>query len=442
MIRVLVISFECWRDDSNGGNVLSNLLEGMDDIEFAQIYCKGGVPQNKVCKKYYRMNDKMVLNAIINHESSLGNVINYEEYPDNSPADSENNRFYDFFRAHDWPIFFLLRDLLWMVAPIKNNRLRNFILEFEPNLIFAPCYSSLTMLELDRWVKSIVDVPMVSYISDDNYSLKQIRFDPFFWIHRLLIRKSIRTTSKYYSYMYTMTEQQASELSKELNIRMPILRKGVQINQCVRTCLKDHDRKYKFIYAGGTYLGRDEILYKIAKALQDLCQEGILDYEFDIYTSSIVPEKYMKVLNNNCCKIHKAIEKQELAVCYSDCDFALHVESFDRKYAYQTRLSFSTKIVDCLGSGCATIAVCPSMNAGWQYLKENNAAFCIDSIDNIKEELRAIILDKSAINLVKDNAKRCLEKNHNINLIRDNLHDDFVSLATNAIRSDDENYSN
>ena len=40
-MKVLVISAEVWRNDKNGGNVLSNIF-GDTGYEFAQIYCNPG----------------------------------------------------------------------------------------------------------------------------------------------------------------------------------------------------------------------------------------------------------------------------------------------------------------------------------------------------------------------------------------------------------------
>ena len=50
-MKVLVISAEAWRDDTNGGNVLSNIFNNMD-ATFAQVYCSTQLPSNKICNKY------------------------------------------------------------------------------------------------------------------------------------------------------------------------------------------------------------------------------------------------------------------------------------------------------------------------------------------------------------------------------------------------------
>ena len=66
-MKVLVLSAEVWRDDKNGGNVLSNIFEGLD-AEFAQVYCNPGEPDNFLCKRYYQMTDGMVVRNILKRE--------------------------------------------------------------------------------------------------------------------------------------------------------------------------------------------------------------------------------------------------------------------------------------------------------------------------------------------------------------------------------------
>lgn len=430
-MKVLIISQECWRDDSNGGNVLSNLFENWKDVEFAQIYCKGDLPQNSICKKYYRMNDKMVFKSVFKRKNGAGEVIEYNEWPDNTVTKSTDKKFYDFFRKYDYPIFFLIREMIWALAPTKNNKIKEFVTDFNPDIIFAPCYANVAMNKLDRWIQRILKKPMISYISDDNYSLKQFRLDPFYWIHRFIIRKNIRETSKQVFCMYTMTEQQADELSTELKLDMPILRKGIHISKKVEGQLPA-TKKIKIIYAGGTYLGRDKTLYMFAKAMNELKSEGI-NYSMDIYTSSKITSKYFKVLNDGeNCHVHNPIKMDELKEEYKRSDIALHVESFKRKYAYQTRLSFSTKIVDCLESECVTIAICPKINAGWQYLKSNGVAYCISSLKNLKKDISLLLNDDYKMKEIRNNARRCLELNHDLNKIQKQMYCDFKDAIQNA----------
>jgi hypothetical protein len=51
-LRVLLITRECLRTDSNEGNVLINLFENQP-MELANIYCKPGVPDVDMCHGRY-----------------------------------------------------------------------------------------------------------------------------------------------------------------------------------------------------------------------------------------------------------------------------------------------------------------------------------------------------------------------------------------------------
>ena len=88
-------------------------------------------------------------------------------------------------------IFYIIRSLIWKLAKWDTVELRNFIKEFNPDLIFAPCYASHELLAIDRMVKAVCNVPMISYISDDNYGLKQFRLSPFYWLNRFVLRKNV-----------------------------------------------------------------------------------------------------------------------------------------------------------------------------------------------------------------------------------------------------------
>ena len=103
-MRVLIISAEVWRDDTNGGNVLTNLI-GSLDAEVAQIFCNPGEPQNNICKKYYQMTDGMVMRSALRHRP-IGRCIEYDDFPtggdkDSVSADQPNKRMYSFSTATD-----------------------------------------------------------------------------------------------------------------------------------------------------------------------------------------------------------------------------------------------------------------------------------------------------------------------------------------------------
>jgi len=429
-IKILIISSELWKNGTNGGNVLSNLFEGMD-AEFAQIYCSPGSPDNTVCEKYYQMTDFMMINNVIKghkvgkgfeyfHKSALQPTLSY--------ASQENKGFYRFFSRYRLNLFFVIKELLWKLAKWDNQQLSKFITDFEPDIIFAPCYASHYMLQITRYVANLTSKKVISYISDDNYSLRQKSLSPIFWINRLILRSSMRKTFPYYSLTYTMTDEQLFELKSALNANMKILRKGGDFSgDCVKTSV---NLPIRMVYAGGIYCGRWKTLAYIGELLKKINQDEI-KMRLDIYTQTNITTKQRKLLNDNCnIFLHQPVSQTELNQIYQSSDIALHVESFEKQYKLLTRLSFSTKIVDCLASSCAVMAISSKEHSGLTYLKKEDAAICIDDPSKIEKALQKIADNPEIAIKYANKAWDCGKRNHQIESIRAGLHKDLLGIAS------------
>lgn len=413
-LKVLLITRECLRAASNEGNVLLNLFEGLP-VELANIYCKPGIPNSAQCRHYFQLTDRMALENVLRHVPMGCEVQLQEQCPEETAkVEAENKKFYDFFRNHNLEIFHLVRECLWQLADFKSDRLEGFIKSFSPDVIFAPlCYNRF-VLRIHRYAIGFADCPAVTYIYDDLYSLRQLRFSPVYWLNRFLLRRAIRKNLPLYRFAYTMTEQQASEYKQMLKIPMKILLK------CVA---EEHGTPIthegiRVLYAGGIYYGRDKTLVCVADAVRCLQTEGY-DVRLDIYTSSPLKKRVATKLNDGqASKVHSPVMPSELMQLYAQSDIALHVESFKKRNALLTRLSFSTKIVDCLASGCAVLAICPKINAGWQYLEDEQAALCICKTAQIKGAVRQLAESKNRREQLAAAAKKCLAQYHDSEKVR------------------------
>src|SRR5690606_12563744 len=169
--------------------------------------------------------------------------------------------YFNVFKRYRLSMFTTARELLWKIAPWKTKDLDDFVLNFKPDIIFAPCYGHMFMLRLNRYIKQLTDAPVISYISDDNFSLRQYSISPFFWLNRMLTRSAIKKTFKDYSLVYTMTNEQAVELRNALGANMKVLRKGGDFSAAFSG--KKLNEPIKMVYAGGIYINRWQILAKI-----------------------------------------------------------------------------------------------------------------------------------------------------------------------------------
>lgn len=420
-MNILVISYEAWRDTNNGGNVLSNIFCAFPDADIAQIYCSGEAPQNSICRKYYQIADSMLLTK------GKGRRLEEKDYSDTAqedPASIENeinSRIPGAFKSAS----LLVRELMWSVMNWRTKDLDAFITEFKPDIIFAPCYYYYHVSELALYVKSIAKCPMISYISDDNYSLRQIRFAPSFWINRLITRKWIRRIFSECSLVYTMTRMQKTEYEKLFGRPMKILCKSAPFERIN----KEPGNPVRLIYAGSLYLNRWKILAAISDALAVLNDDEV-KAQLHIFSGTNLNSRQKKMLNdgkNSFC--HGLIPYRELEEWYKKSDVAVFAESFDLKNRLLTRLSFSTKIIDCLNSGCAVLAVGPADQGGMQYLKENDAAICVNSLKELPAAVRAIAEDPGMIVRYSEKANQLGKKNHMKADIEKSLRKDFYDIA-------------
>lgn len=426
-MRILIVSYEAWRDTNNGGNVLSNVFSAFPDADIAQIYCSGELPQNSVCRKYFQISDSMLLSR------RGGRALEMKAYDADTSASEDviDNKVKSSIPSLFKESALLMRELLWVLLPWKTEELEQFILDFKPDIIFAPCYYYFHVSMLALYVKSIANCLMISYISDDNYSLRQLRFSPSFFLNRLITRKWIRRHFSESCFVYTMTELQKKEYEALLNRPMKLLCKSADFSGGE----KEVGSPVRFIYAGGLYLNRWKVLAKLAEAIGELNRTGV-KAELHIYSGSQLSSGRIKKLNDGRNSfLHSAISYGELAEKYKSSDIAVHVESFDLKNSLITRLSFSTKIIDCMNSGCAVLAVGPSTQAGIAYLKDNDAALCVN---DMKDLSRAVADLAGSEELIRQYAAKSIQlgkKNHRKEDIEKGLRQDFNDAVNGAYSS-------
>ena len=427
MLRVLLITREPWRDDSNEGSVLSSWFDGQP-MEMANIYCKPGLPSNKCCKRSFQLTDKMAVKKLLKGES-MGAVIDLSEASDEEkqPAtEQEKKSFYDFFRRNNWASFFLLREALWSLAGWKSEKLEAFVDDFNPDVILAPlCYSRYVMA-IQRWAANRLQKPMVGIVWDDLYSFNQWHFSPIYWLNRLLQRRSVKKTVDACEKLYTLSPQQAEAFGKQFHRELGVFPKvGMQ----QETSLSADDSCVRFIYAGGIYFGRLKTLGSIVETLERLNKEGFA-CRMDVYSNSPGVETLER---EGVCQVHEPVSADELRKCYGAAHVAVHAEGFDRASTQQMWYSFSSKIVDCLSSGCAVLTVCPKVNCGCRYLMDHEAAVCAGHPSEIDANVELLVKDAAQRKLWAQRAKDCFQSYHTSEKVKALVCQELMEVAKNTV---------
>lgn len=423
-MRILIISKEAWRDEQNGGNVLSNMFSQLPNAEFAQIYCNEQEPNNTICRNYYQMSDRMMVNNIL-HRAHVGRKVVFDKVPTKTEAKVESYKTAG--GKFGGNLKRVARELVWAIGRWDKKEIITYAREFNPDIIFAPCYGNHYMQRLTALVHNALNVPVVSYISDDFYTNKQFKFSPIFWLNHMLIRRRTRKIFRHYSLVYTMTDEQKQQCEHDFGANMKILRKNGKFeNQYLKSKVNDPIR---FVYAGGIYLNRWKTLGALAEAMRHINADGV-KMVLDIYTNNKLDQQMQQEINDGItARVHKAVSMAELMDIYHKSDVALHAEAFDITNRHVVRMSFSTKIVDCMDSGCAVMAICDKKQAGGSYLRRNECAICIHDLKQIESVLRNIADHPNQLIKMQNKAFEVGRKYHLQENITRDLINDFESLC-------------
>jgi glycosyltransferase involved in cell wall biosynthesis len=185
----------------------------------------------------------------------------------------------------------------------------------------------------------------------------------------------------------------------------------------------------KIVYAGNLFYGRWEILKLLADEIERINTDSVKMF-LEIYTTATITHEIDKALNRgpSSC-IMGALPYEDIKKVLQKADIVLHVESFEPKQIKSTRLSFSTKIIDCMQSGSCMMAIGPSSVASIQYLSEIEGSIVVDDLNKLREVLKSIINNP---NIIIENAEKLNQYarvNHNLEVNRDRLKNDFREIC-------------
>lgn len=119
---------------------------------------------------------------------------------------------------------------------------------------------------------------------------------------------------------------------------------------------------------------------------------------------------------------------EEIKTILHDADYVLQVESFEQEQIDYIHYSFSTKIIDCLQSGSAVLAIGPAGIASIEYLRKIEGVIVIDSIDNIWDVVSQAIEETDSIITNAEKIREFATAHHDMTTNRQNLREAFCSL--------------
>ena len=435
-MRILLITSEEWNDFVYPNGILTNWFSNFN-VDVAQIYTSPGLPINNICDYYFQITDSQMAKSILGGPKA-GRVVykkTDKDFISNAKENAQRKGVYGFFKKLSlwWrtPIM-LVKDLIWDMGRYDKEELQLFVKKFNPDIVFCPRYVSKGLMRLEKVVSTMTTAPFVAFTADDEISLENVKWWQLAYYRRLSAKYRFKKHVRLYSHYFTFSQDQADEYKAEYNISTSTIFKSGDFSSAIDN--KTVCSPIRLVYAGHLYCNRWKSLEEIGKALNKINDTSV-KMILEVYTQDELTAQQKRALCEDRYIFYKgSVTPDQLVNIYKKSDIALHVESFDEKYKKKTRVSFSTKIIDLMASGCAILAICWDKHAGYQYLKSNDAAFCCPNYQSIYPTLKSICDTPHLIIDYQKKAFNCGKNNHSRDVIHKRMLDVFETAIKNNKR--------
>ena len=384
--KLLFITINGW-NNTTGTATIPSIIDGYPKECVANIFVRPDIPKSPVCDRYFQISEFDVIRSIYDKSSLPGRIIHKEEESERLCLNFELQK-HKKMKNVRIPFYSYIRDILWYLGNWKNENLKRFIQDYDPDVILFPAEGIISFLNLANYIIELTGKPYVIFFWDDNFTFKSKGFS----FYRLFLRKKISVLAKNSKASFAITPKMCNECKLYLNIEPKMLTRPVSMRS-VKNNLNCAGRTINILYTGSLYIDR----YKTIKLLVDVIKEINNDKEqkfhLDIYTNSVLSSSDKKGFNiAEICTIHPGVSKEKVIELQSKADILLFVEALKGKYKNAARLSFSTKITDYFAAGKCILAIGPKDIAPIEYLKYRDAALIADSYKSIKYHLENILV--------------------------------------------------
>lgn len=425
-MRILVLSNTPWANDNSFGNSFTNIFSGIPDLEFANIYCRYGKVDSELVSESFQITEKQLVKNLKNKSVPSGAVI--PVHTDSNAAQTEKPAGFEVGQKKRWMLMFWARDLIWKIGRWCSPELKAFVDDFKPDLIFQPIYYSNYLTRIALFLKKYTGVPMVGYISDDCYTLRQFSLSPLYWLDRLHKRRKVKKVFESCEFVYVISEIQRKEYEQIFSKKCKVLTKCADFSQPPE--LKEKlNEPLKIVYTGNLGPGRWQSVSYIAKALKNINRETVKAQMY-LYSATPLTEKQKAALaDGKNSFLMGAVPSSKIEAIQKDADILVHAEGMNLKSRLQVHQSFSTKIVDYLKNARAVFAVGPSDAASIDYFINNASAITATNEAEVEEKLRCYTDKPENIKLYAEKAYECGKKNHSSKIMKKMVNDDLKELV-------------
>ncbi len=410
-MKVLLISHNVFCKNSNMGKTLSAYFADFGIENIAQFYVHSEVPNDdSVCTNYYRVTDGEVLRSILKRKS--GKVFHKEDIDttlNNTRTDTgATANIYQKSRKRT-PFIYFARNLIWSVGKWNTKKLKEWVDKFSPEAVFLASGDYAFIYKIALKIAKRKNIPLYVSCMDDFYFHNRNENSLSGKVVYSCFMRQVRKTMKYASGIFAICDKMSEDYSKLFGVPCYTLHTGSEIEKPFES-----ERKNKISYIGNLSYKRFEQIIDLGRALLKVEVKNKPEF-IDLYTTEKRPEILKDLTKENGINFCGAIGPEEVKKVISESMLLVHTESFDEDTKKRVAYSVSTKIADSVSSGSCLLAYGPKGIASIDYLAKNNAAFCINSKEELVQKLEEIISNEALRQDIVKNQLELAKKNHRTN---------------------------
>lgn len=428
-MKVLILSNTPWREDNSFGNSFSNIFGNIPNLEIANIFFKYGEPDNNIVKRYFQITEKSLINNLKDKTQPSGSEI-FVNKTKPTELNEKERQMLDSARKKRWMLMFWVRDFIWKIGRWCSPELKAFIDDFKPDIIFQPIYYSNYILRTALFIKEYTGVPMIGYISDDCYTLKQFRLSPLYWIDRFHKRRKVKKVFLSCEFVYVISDIQKAEYEKIFKKPCKVLTKCADFSS--EPDLKQTvGNPIKLVYTGNLGSERWKSISLITDALKKINSNG-KKAELHIYSETPLTKRQLrKISDGHNAFFDGSVKSSEIERIQKDADILIHVEGLSLKSELQAHQSFSTKIVDYLKNARAVFVVGARNTASVDYFLKNDIGIVATDKKSVYDCLCKYINNPDIIREYSKKAYFYGKGNHSQDRIKNMVYNDIFDTVEN-----------
>lgn len=431
--KVLVVSRGVWDDSIGTSSTLSNLFSEYPAEQVAHIYIDPRLPATKRCSRFFQISEYKLIKRLFNRETKTGQEVSNHEVTVCNEAESavKEEKILSFVRGHRWHFFNILREVLWGFNGWKSKELKDYINDVNPDIIWLDGVVDIFLSRVYLHVLHISQKPCVLFLMDDNYTYQSVVGCAY--ITRFFLRRQIKRIVRESKRLFVISPKMKREFDKEFGVSSVIITKGIDYDN-ISYHKPTVGNPIRIVYMGQIIYGRLKTIQMLGKQL-DIINKDDLKIQLHIYTNNYIKESdKQKLTGKGSVVFENPVPYSQVGAVLEKSDVLLFVESLDKKYSKDARLSFSTKITDYLGSGKCILAIGPFDSASLEYLKTEDAALVVNNEQDIYGALEKIC-NKEVVVAYGLKAFDCGKRNHDQHIVSEELLNAFQVVVNEEITS-------